>query len=80
MEYGDVATEKAFRKERRVILIRTIGFVVIFLMLYLTIIEFPADWSQWFELLGLLLLVSVVMFITNYISLKRSYQKNKDLL
>lgn len=80
MEYGDVATEKAFRKERRVILIRTIGFVVIFLMLYLTIIEFPADWSQWFELLGLLLVVSVVMFITNYISLKRSYQKNKDLL
>lgn len=80
MEYGDVATEKAFRKERRVILIRTIGFVVIFLMLYLTIIEFPADWSQWFELLGLLLLVSVVMFITNYISLKRSYLKNKDLL
>lgn len=80
MEYGDVATEKAFRKERRVILIRTIGFVVIFLMLHLTIIEFPADWSQWFELLGLLLLVSVVMFITNYISLKRSYLKNKDLL
>lgn len=80
IEYTDISTERAYRKELRVIFIRTIRFVVIFMALYLIFINVPTRLDKWFEILGLLISISVVWFLSSYISLKRSYKKNKELL
>lgn len=80
IEYTDIATETAYKKELKVILIKTIGFVVIFMTLYLIFVQVPSNLTAWLEILGLLFSVSVVWFLSSYISLKRSYKKNRELL
>lgn len=80
IEYTDISTEKEYRKELRVIFIRTIGFVVIFITLYLFFINVPSSFNKWIEILALLICVSIGWFLSSYISLKRSYKKNKELL
>lgn len=80
IEYADITTESAYRKELRVIFIRTIGFVVIFMICYLIFTNSLKNLDEWFEILSLLIGVSVIWFLSSYISLKRSYKKNKELL
>ena len=55
-------------------------FFVIFTLLYLLLVDTPSSISGWSELIGFTLFGGVVMFLINYISLKRSYNKNKELL
>lgn len=80
IEYTDVVTEKSYRKELKVILTRTCSFVVIFSLLYFIIVGFPNTQNEWIEVIGLLVVVSLVWYITSFISLTRSYKKNKELL
>ncbi|MCF3943689.1 DUF3278 domain-containing protein [Oceanobacillus alkalisoli] len=80
IEYTDIATKHAYKKELRNISVRTIGFVVIFFALYLIFVNIPSSLHKWGELLGLLISVSTVCFLSSYISLNRSYKKNKKLL
>ncbi|SHG77582.1 hypothetical protein [Ornithinibacillus halophilus] len=80
MEYTDVVTEGAYRKELKHIFVRTGGFASIFMLLYLVVTGIPNSQSEWIEIIALLLSVSLLWFITSYISLKRSYKKNKELL
>ncbi|MBD8025906.1 DUF3278 domain-containing protein [Ureibacillus sp. Re31] len=80
IEYTDISTERAYKKELKVISIRTIGFVVIYLVCYLIFINLPKNFNEWFEILSLLIGVSIIWFLSSYISLKRSYKKNKQLL
>ncbi|WP_100013269.1 hypothetical protein [Lentibacillus sediminis] len=80
IEYTDVSTERSYRKELKVIFIRTGSFVVLFMLAGLVFIGIPGERNDWFDALGLLLGMSIVMFVSKFISLKRSYNKNKDLL
>lgn len=80
IEYTDISTQRAYKKELKVISIRTIGFVVIYLVCYLIFINLPKNFNEWFEILSLLIGVSIIWFLSSYISLKRSYKKNKELL
>lgn len=80
MEYTEIATERAYKRELRVIATRTIGFVFIFTILYFIFVEIPVRWSDWIEILGLLCSVSLLWFVTSFISLRRSYKKNMELL
>lgn len=80
IEYTDISTERAYKKELKVISIRTIGFVVIYLVCYLIFINLPKNFNDWFEILSLLIGISIIWFLSSYISLKRSYKKNKELL
>jgi uncharacterized membrane-anchored protein len=80
IEYTDVATKKAYTKELKVISIRTVTFVMLYMVVSFLFIGFPADSSDWLDTLGLLLSIGIVMFFFNYISLKRSYKKNRELV
>ncbi|MDX8363444.1 DUF3278 domain-containing protein [Cytobacillus sp. IB215316] len=80
IEYTDIATEQAYKKEIRFIFTRTIVFVAIFISVYLIGVNVPSSRNEWFEILGLLLSVSIVRFLSSFISLNRSYKKNKELL
>lgn len=53
---------------------------VIFTVLYSILVDMPSSIRGWSELIGFTFSGGVVMFLTNYISLKRSYNKNKELL
>ncbi|QFK71975.1 DUF3278 domain-containing protein [Pradoshia sp. D12] len=80
IEYTEVATKIAYMKEMRVIFSKTVTFFVVFTVLYLILVDMPSSIRGWSELIGFTLFGGVVMFLTNYISLKRSYNKNKELL
>lgn len=80
IEYTDISTEKSYRMELKVILIRTTTFVGVFVLTSFVFIELLGNGERWFNAIGLLLGMSIVMFISNFISLNRSYKKNKDLL
>ncbi|MEH7180135.1 hypothetical protein [Neobacillus vireti] len=59
---------------------RIIGFVVAFILIYMIFVEVPTDSETWFDILGIVVGVSILWFLASYISLKRSYHKNKELL
>jgi NhaP-type Na+/H+ or K+/H+ antiporter len=80
IEYTDISTERAYKKELKATIMKTVGFIVIFLTIYLIIIGVPSSLDKWLEISGLLVSVCVVKFLSTYISLKRSYQKNKELM
>ncbi|MFS0824690.1 DUF3278 domain-containing protein [Bacillus sp. 1P02SD] len=80
IEYTDIATEGAYRKELKHIYVRTGGFIGVFILLYLVVTGIPNNQNEWIEIIALLFSVSLLWFITSFISLKRSYKKNKELL
>ncbi|MGD7045706.1 DUF3278 domain-containing protein [Jeotgalibacillus proteolyticus] len=80
IEYTEVSTEKAYKKERNVILVKSFSFILIFVCLYFVFIQFPATWAEWAEISGFLLTVFLLMYVSSFISLKRSYKKNKELI
>lgn len=80
IEYADIATEGAYKKELKHIFVRTGKFLGIYLLLYIAFIGIPSSQHDWVEMIGLILSISLLWFFVNYISLKRSYYKNKELL
>lgn len=82
IEFTEIATEKEFQKEKRRIILKSITFVVIFFVLYLLFYGIPEAGAKakWLEILVLVPLGSFFMFLSSYISLKQSYNKNKDIL
>ncbi|MFB1049802.1 DUF3278 domain-containing protein [Paraliobacillus sp. JSM ZJ581] len=80
IEYTDIVTEQEYKKEISAIVNRTIIFVIIFIMLYLIFANVPSSRNAWFKLLGTLSIGSIAMFFASFISLNRSYKRNKELL
>src|SRR5690606_2343311 len=80
IEYTEVATEKAFKKQKMKLISNTFGFLLAFIAIYFLLEGIPDNRSDWVETIGLFATLAVVSFIINFISLKRSYRKNKELL
>ncbi|GAA0301785.1 putative membrane-anchored protein [Gracilibacillus halotolerans] len=80
IEYTDIATKVDYKKQLRVTRIKSIGFVVLFLSLQVLFVNFPTNLNEWVDIIGMSVSGGVVLFIFEYISLKRSYEKNKDLI
>ncbi|MED0876832.1 DUF3278 domain-containing protein [Bacillus mobilis] len=80
IEYSNITTEKEFRKEKNRISFKSLKFILIFFITYSLIIGIPNTQSQWIDLIILILLSGIFIFSLGYISLRRSYKKNKDLL
>lgn len=80
IEYADVATEKAYKKEIKNILVKTSIFLLLFFIGTIMIIGLPSSIHNWFDTLFLAILTGFLWFITSFVSLKRSYKKNKELL
>ena len=80
IEYTDIGTEKEYTKEKGVITFRAFTFAVTFFVLYTLFLGLPNSGVQWFDSIGLFVTVGIMMFLINYISLKRSFKKNKSLV
>lgn len=79
IEFTAIATDRAYRKELKAIMAKAIGFTAIFIFLYSIMFGLPIVTSEWLENLGFPLLTGLVMFFTNFISLRLSYNRNKEL-
>ncbi|QXE01628.1 hypothetical protein [Terribacillus sp. DMT04] len=80
MEYTDIMTEKAFQKERKRIVVKSITFFLFFVGAYFLINLSETISTSPIDILGLGITTAVILFITDYASLRRSYQKNKELI
>lgn len=80
IEYTDIATERAYRKELKHIFVRTCSFAGIFILLYLVFTGVPSNQNEWMDIIATLVGVCLLWFFVSYISLKRSYKKNRELL
>ena len=79
IEFTDIATERAYQKELKAIVVKAMGFTAIFFFLYSIMFGLPVGTSEWFEILGFPVVTGLTMFFTNFISLKLSYNRNKEL-
>lgn len=75
MEYTEVATDKSYKKEKRNIRIQAYFFFTAFLLLNIITSGRP----EWVEIIGIVFTATIFWFI-NFVSLKRSYKKNRELL
>lgn len=80
IEYPEVATPNKYREEKRSKVYGSIRFGILFLILYGILEGFPSNLQEIFNIVGPALLAAFFFFILNYLSLRRSYNKNKDLL
>ncbi|MFJ7953057.1 hypothetical protein ACIQZG_16180 [Lysinibacillus sp. NPDC096418] len=85
IEYTEISTEKEYKKEVKLLRKKSIGFVVIYFVLsiffYLigSVSFFDSRESQ-LDFFIFLAIAGVFLFGIQYISLRKSYMKNKDLI
>jgi amino acid transporter len=79
VEYTNIFSGKEYKKEIKNIFLQSFKFVFIFLILYLIFFGVPGEQEDWIDIIGLSILIIFFMSLINYISLKRSYKKNKEL-
>ena len=82
IEYTDVDTEELYKHQRKLLVTKSVIFYSIFISTYV-IFNFFNLFNMKEDLLELVavgLLASVFLFGTSYISLKKSYEKNKDIM
>lgn len=80
IEYTDIATDKQYKKEISTFIKESITFFIIFFTLSSMFIGTPGIKHNWFETLAVSIIAAILLFLINYISLKRSYKKNKELI
>lgn len=80
IEYTEVSSESAYKKGLKTILVRTATFVTLYTVVGFVMIGVPESRMEWIDAIGLGATLSICMIGFNFISLKRSYKKNKELL
>ncbi|MCM2678002.1 hypothetical protein [Alkalicoccobacillus plakortidis] len=76
IEFTDIARHEDYQKQVKVISVRSIGFLFTFLLLSFLFMNN----SDWLSSSILALIASMFLFTLNYLSLRRSYRKNKEIL
>ena len=81
MEFTEIATATSYKKKLKNILRKTTYFVIMFMLLYfILVVGVPSNINDWVEVIVFPFVVGFFWFLFNYISLKKSYKKNKELL
>ncbi|GAK04982.1 hypothetical protein JCM19037_3443 [Geomicrobium sp. JCM 19037] len=79
IEFTEVDSEDSYKRELKVASLKSISFAILYSLLSLLYLGFPNNINDLMNLSGLLVLVGMFWFLANFISLKRSYTKNKAL-
>ena len=85
IEYTDISTEKEYKKQVKLLRVKSLAFAVIYFILALFFNLFESfsffdtreDQVDFFIVLAIAV---VFLFGTQYISLRKSYMRNKDLM
>ncbi|MEI3599119.1 MULTISPECIES: hypothetical protein [unclassified Oceanobacillus] len=79
IEHTEVSDKQDYIKRRRKVVKRSLLVGVIFFIIILIVKGIPGNWEDRLDLIALPILFTIFYFLFDYISLKRSYKKNKDL-
>ena len=81
IEYTDICTEADYKREVKLLRVKSVGFVAISVILGIVFYLFGSvSLENRMEFLIVFAIAGVFLFSTQYISLRRSYMKNKELL
>lgn len=80
MEFAEIMSEKAYRRERKVIVIKSTSFLLIMCASISSLYVFRMMSVPLIEGLMVTFIAALLFFFTNYVSLKRSYRKNRELI
>lgn len=79
VEHPNIASEKRYKKKRKEIIILWLTSFVIFLVANIGHkLLFSPD-REWIDILGVSALFLIILFLIEYLSVKKSYQKNQDI-
>lgn len=80
IEYTSIFTKEEVLSEVKIQITKSLTFFIVFLILYLIVNQVPNTIKQWIETISVPLLAASLLFILNFISLNRSFRKNKKVL
>lgn len=80
IEHTDVSNEKEYVNYRKKSLQNSLRFGLIFFVVTFIVKGMPSNWEEAIDIIGPSILVIVFHYLFDYISLKRSFKKNKDIL
>ncbi|MFC4023954.1 hypothetical protein ACFOUV_09120 [Oceanobacillus longus] len=80
IEHTDVSNENDYSTRRRKSLKNSLRFGLIFFVASFVIKGVPSGWVEAMDIIGPSILVIIFHYLFDYISLKRSYKKNKDVI
>lgn len=79
-EYPEIAGQSAYRKKRKEIAALSLASGLIFAILTLIFIGMPEHLDSWVDFIAMVMLFVFIHFLINFISLRKSFRKNQDLL
>ncbi|WP_276736458.1 DUF6773 family protein [Bacillus sp. (in: firmicutes)] len=79
LEHPDIATKSAYRKKRKEIIAVSVTSGVIFFIITILFTDVPHTLNEWLDALMLTVLFFFFYFMLNFLSLRSSFLKNKDL-
>ncbi|MEG7283874.1 DUF6773 family protein [Bacillus sp. 0909A] len=79
LEHPEIATEVTYRKKRKEIMAASLTTGVMFFIISILFTGYPHTLNEWLEALMLAILFFFFYFIINFLSLRRSFLKNKEL-
>lgn len=79
VEYPNIASQKRYRKKRREVIVLWITSFLIFMIINIGDKLFFHQDRSWIDIFGISTLFLIILFIIEYFSLKKSYEKNKTL-
>lgn len=80
IEYADVYSNQEYEAILKSLIFRSVFFVVLLGLGYAFLVEFPKTFTDYIFNIGVPLTAGLLYFLINFISLKQSYKKNKELL
>src|SRR5699024_7648226 len=80
IEYYKMATKSRFKKEKRAKLVSSLIFRAVFLIIYIIFKGFPSSGKEIFDIIMPAVFATFFFYLFQYISLNKSYKKNKELL
>lgn len=80
IEYPEIETKARYKKEKRSKVYGSIRFGILFIIVYGVFKGIPANLQEVVNVIGPATLAAIFFFLLNYISLRKSYSKNRELL
>jgi len=80
MEYTEVFTKSDYKKQLKKIIVQTVGFGVLYFVVYSLLSGLPANGTEWLEIGGFFSILLLMYFGIHFMSLRRSYSKNRQAL
>lgn len=79
IEYTAIFTSTDYSKENKRLVKNSFKFFVMFALLTLIFKGIPTNLKETTEILGVALIAAIILMIINWLSLKLSYKKNRNL-